>query len=246
LEGFKGYIHCDGYEAYHTVERGSNGDIKIIGCWLHARREFTDAFKALPKDDGSEKPNAYRDSIKEGIRRFNELFGLERKYRELGLDYEERYQRRLEESKPLAQDLFEWADRTHALPQSKLGAAVEYLRNQKQWLMNVYLDGRLDLSNNRAERGVKPLVLGRKNWLFCNTPKGAESSVIMYSIVETAKANGLNPYCYIEYLLDTLPNIRSNEIANLLPWSKDLPISVFAKAKPKIGDSVKAGADVAI
>jgi hypothetical protein len=146
----------------------------------------------------------------------------------------------------LAEDLFEWAKRTAALPESKLGKAITYLRNQQQWLMNVYLDGRLELTNNRAERSIRALCVGRKNWLFCNTPKGAESSMIVYSIVETAKANGLNPYCYIEYLLDTLPNIRSNEIANLLPWSNDLPNRVFAKAKPKIGDSVKTEADLAI
>jgi transposase len=232
LKEFGGYVHCDGYDAYHEIEKDRDGGIKMIGCWLHARREFTNAFKALPKEVvDDEKPNEYRDNIKEGIRRINELFSFERRWREAEIGYDERYRLRLEKSKPLAEELFKWANRTHAMALSKLHTAIGYLLNQQQWLMNVYLDGRLEFSNNRAERGVKPLVIGRKNWLFANTPKGAESSVIIYSIIETAKANDLNPFQYLTYLLDTLPNVTSGAIPSLLPWSDELPAEVYAKTK---------------
>ena len=97
-----------------------------------------------------------------------------------------------------------------------LGAALTYAVRQESWLMNVFLDGRLELSNNRAERSVRPFVLGRKNWLFSNTPKGADASVAIYSIVETAKANGLKPFEYLSFLLETLPTGCSPQ--DCLPW----------------------------
>jgi transposase len=247
LDGWGGYIMCDGYDSYHLLETARKGDITAVGCWLHARRGFTDAYKALPKETIDDaKPNEYRDSIVDGIRRINELFNLERYWRELGIGYDERYRLRLQKSKQYAEELFKWASEVHCLPKTGLGKAVQYLLNQKQWLMNVYLDGHLEFSNNRAERGVKPLVTGRRNWLFCNTPRGAESSVILYSIIETAKANGLNPFSYLEYLLDTLPNIKASEVASLLPWSDDLPTSLYAKGKPVVVADVMALTDVAI
>ena len=113
-----------------------------------------------------------------------------------------------------------------------MGKAFTYAANQEKRLRNFLLDGRLEISNNRAERGIKPFVIGRKNWLFANTPGGAESSAIVYSIVETAKMNNLNPFTYIEYLLETMPNLDKYHLKldDLLPWSKNLPNK--CKVKP--------------
>ena len=104
-----------------------------------------------------------------------------------------------------------------------MGEGVHYALTQRKYLENVYLDGRLELSNNRAERSIKPFVQGRKVWLFSNTPNGAVSSSIYYSIVETAKENNLNPREYINYLLETLPSVKTSDLDSLLPWSESIP-----------------------
>jgi len=105
-----------------------------------------------------------------------------------------------------------------------LGEAVHYALSQRKYLENVYLDGRLELSNNRAERSVKPFVIGRKNWLFAATKDGATASSIVYSIIETAKENGLRPFQHMQYLLETLPNASTGNLEALLPWSDKLPV----------------------
>lgn len=138
----------------------------------------------------------------------NKLFRLESDYTEGKLSFQERYQARLEQSKPVAEKFFAWAKAEYEknpVPKSMFGAALTYAVNQEGWLMNVFLDGRLELSNNRAERAVRPFAVGRKNWLFSNTPKGADASAAIYSIVETAKANGLRPFPYLKLLLERLP-----------------------------------------
>jgi hypothetical protein len=101
-------------------------------------------------------------------------------------------------------------------------------------LENVFLDGRIELSNNRCERSVKPFVMGRKNWLFANTPNGARANSVMYSIIETAKENGLHPYRYITYLLDVLPNRKDDWVEAFLPWSDELPIECRRFAKENL------------
>jgi hypothetical protein len=154
---------------------------------------------------------------------------LERKFK--GLTPEERYQARLEKSKPVSDDFFDWVSRLGALPKSPLGKPVTYSLSQRAFLENVFLDGRLELSNNRCERSVKPFVMGRKAWLFSNTPEGAYASSVMYSIVETAKENGLHPFNYIKFLLERLPNTAYSNLQDLLPWSEALPDSCFAADK---------------
>jgi len=113
--------------------------------------------------------------------------------------------------------------RLNALPKSLLGKAVQYACGQQKYLMNVYLDGRLELSNNRAERSIKPFVMGRKNWLFCNTPKGARASSVIYSVIETAKENGLKPFEYLKFLFETMPNSTTGKIDSILPWGNAIP-----------------------
>jgi hypothetical protein len=211
LENFKGFIHADGYEAYHELPE----TVTVAGCWAHVRRYFNDALKIIPKDK-RESSEAWT-----GMSFINKLFSLEHDFG--NLTPQERHDERLKQSKPVADAFFEWASRLSVLPKMPLGKAVTYAVNQRVFLENVFLDGRLELSNNRCERSVKPFVMGRKCWLFSNTPRGAVSSSIMYSIIETARENGLNPFQYVKFLLETVPGASDDELNNLLPWSKTLP-----------------------
>jgi len=211
LSEFKGYLHCDGYQCYHNLPP----DIIIVGCWAHVHRYWEELYETISESKHSGS-NAER-----GLLYINLLFWFEDDFQDM--EPEERYKKRLELSKPVSDEFFEWVSSLNALPKSLLGKAVHYSLSQRGYLENVYLDGRLEISNNRAERSIKPFVQGRKQWLFSNTPNGAESSSILYSIIETAKENKLNPFNYIKYLLETIPNINSSGFEELLPWSNSLP-----------------------
>jgi transposase len=219
LRGFKGLLHCDGYQVYH----GLPVDIIIIGCWAHARRKWENLLKTLPEDKrtGSE--------AERGLFYINLLFEYEREFYDL--TPEERYIKRLEISKPVADEFFAWVDTLGALPKSPLGEPVHYALSQKQYLMHVFVDGRAELSNNLCENSIRPFVRGRKAWLFSATPDGAYASSVIYSIIETAKENGLHPYHYIKFLLETLPNIKNSELDAFLPWSKSLPDYCYTPLK---------------
>ena len=216
LEGFKGYLHTDGYAGYHLLP-----GVTVVGCWAHMRRKFDEALKTVAQDRRPGSP------AQQGQDFCNRLFALEREYENLTAG--ERFVRRQDESKPLAEAFFAWAGRLQqersgrALPKSVLGAALKYACDQRLWLMNVYLDGRLEISNNRAERSIKPFVMGRKNWLFCNTPKGARASAVVYSVIETAKENGLKPFEYLKFLFEAMPNATTGQIDLLLPWGSAVP-----------------------
>jgi transposase len=211
LDEFSGYLHCDGYSGYHTLPI----DITIVGCWAHARRKFDEAVKSAPPDGQTTSRS------QEGLDLCNKLFVLERQYEELSP--QERLEARLKYSKPVSDELFAWAESVGALPKSALGRAIHYLLEQRPYLENVYRDGRVELSNNRAERGIKPFVIGRKNWLFSASPKGAKASSVIYSLIETAKMNKLKPFEYLKHIFETMPNITTAEYASLLPWSETLP-----------------------
>lgn len=140
---------------------------------------------------------------------------------------------------------FAWAQNLEALPKSPIGEAVGYALSQKKYLENVFLDGRCELTNNRAERSIKPFVMGRKAWLFSNTPEGARASSVMYSIIETAKENGLHPYRYLEFLLTVLPSSTTSDLEGLLPWSEHLPQECYAPEKGESDEPEKQhGTDV--
>jgi len=211
LKDFKGYLHADGYDAYHELPPG----ITVCGCWAHARRYWENLLKTIPP------PKRPESTAAQGLSYIEKLFALEREWKHLAP--EERLANRLAKSKPISDAFFAWVGSLGALPKSKLGEAVHYALAQRQYLENVYLDGRLELSNNRAERSAKSFVIGRKNWLFAATPNGAEASSIVYSIIETAKENGLRPFQYVQYLLETLPNTTTNGLDALLPWSDSIP-----------------------
>jgi hypothetical protein len=156
-----------------------------------------------------------------GVAYINALFRLEREFKDMMP--EDRLKKRLEKSKPISDAFFIWAERLGALPKTPLGNAVHYALTQRLYLENIFIDGRTEISNNRAERTVKSFVIGRKAWLFSNTPSGATASSVMYSIMETAKENGLHPFRYMQFLLETLPCATSADLESLLPWSEALP-----------------------
>lgn len=135
---------------------------------------------------------------------------------------EERYNERLKQAKPVLDAMFAWANSRTAAPKSALGKAFTYLKEQWPYLTNYLKDGRLELSNNRAERSIKPFVIDRKNFLFANTPKGAKGSAIMFSLIQTAIENGLDPYKYLTWLLTTANTAdltQAEEVQKLLPWN---------------------------
>jgi hypothetical protein len=216
LKEFKGYLQTDGYPGYNAVE-----DVTLVGCFAHARRGFTDALKALPKD-----AKGSRTVASEGLEFCNKLFNIEKAIKDKS--YKERYETRLEKSKPILKAFLSWLNtkERQVLPKSSLGKAIKYCLNQWPKLEAFMLDGKLEISNNRAERAIKPFVIGRKNFLFSKSPKGAMASSIVYSIVETAKANGLNTFYYLNYLFEKLPNIdieNMDQLDELLPWSNSIP-----------------------
>lgn len=211
LKDFKGYVHSDGYAGYNKL----NGIIRC-GCWAHLRRKFDEAIPGR-KDKG-----ASITSAEIGRDYCNKLFKIEEGLADLSP--EERYNRRLKLEKPVLEAFWCWLENLTVLNGSALGRAVTYAKNQKPYMENYLLDGRCSISNNAAENSIRPFTVGRKNWLFSDTPKGASSSAAVYSIVETAKANGLDVYTYLEYLLLYMPDSdwhnHPENLENLMPWSE--------------------------
>jgi len=191
LSGFKGYIHVDGYAGYHALT-----DVTLVGCVAHARRKFTEALAALPKGSTAVV------EAQTGLDYCNKLFAIEREV--AGQSPQERFKYRQAHSRPTLESFSAWLkyQAPRVLPKSSFGQAIAYCRNQWDKLTAFLQDGRLELDNNRGERSIKPFVIGRKNWLFCNTPKGAKASATIYSIVETAKENDLNPFLYLQFLFE--------------------------------------------
>lgn len=211
LKDFKGYVHSDGYAGYNKLD----GIIRC-GCWAHLRRKFVEA---IPGRKAKDSPLT---SAEIGRDYCNQLFKIEEWLADLSP--EEKYCKRLELEKPVLEAFWCWLENLTVLNGSSLGKAVTYAKNQKPYMENYLLDGRCSISNNAAENSIRPFTVGRKNWLFADTPKGASASATVYSIVETAKANGLEVYTYLEYLLLYMPNSdwrnHPDNLENLMPWSE--------------------------
>ena len=224
LNNFSGYFHCDGYEAYHKLPES----IIVVGCLAHLRRKMFEAMKSLPKESQANS-NAAR-----GVGYLDKLFHFEKQF--ALLSPENRLKEREKLSRPLMEEFFDWTERLSVLPNTLLGKAVYYAKSQRKYLEHYLLDGRLEISNNRAERSIKPFVIGRKNWLFSNTPNGARASAIYYSLIVTAKENGLNPFEYLTWILSNAPNLGkpgfAGAVSDLLPGSSALPDKVFSP-RPK-------------
>ena len=212
LVGYKGYLHTDGYAGYHDLGE----DISVVGCWAHARRKFDEAVKSLPKG------NAKGSSASQGLAYCNLLFAIEQGLAEKNATEEDRYKERLEQAKPVLDAMFAWANSRTAAPKSALGKAFHYLKEQWPYLTNYLKDGRLEISNNRAERSIKPFVIDRKNFLFANTPKGATGSAVMFSLIQTAIENNLDPYKYLTWMLRKAKDADLTDaevVQRLLPWN---------------------------
>ena len=210
LNGFKGYLHTDGYAGYHNLPE----EITVVGCWAHLRRKFDEAMKSLPKG------KAKNSSAAQGLAFCTQLFALEKQLE--NCSSEERYKLRMEQEKPVLDAFLSWAKVRTAAPKSALGKALTYREAQWPYLTNYLLDGRLELSNNRAERSIKPFVICRKNFLFANTPGGARGSAIIFSMIQTAIENVLDPYRYLTWLLRTAKDLdlqNESSIQMLLPWN---------------------------
>lgn len=210
LKGYRGFLHTDGYAGYHKLP----GEIRVVGCLAHARRKFDEALAGLREEERKDS------AAMRGVRYFNALFHIEEQIKDLSS--EERKQKRNELARPILNELHDWVFRLNAAPKSLLGKAAHYTREQWPWLIGYLEDGRLEASNNRAERCAKVFVIGRKNFLFANTPSGARASSVYFSLIETAKANSLDPYRYLTWVLKTAPmkNMKDAEqVKNLLPMN---------------------------
>ena len=220
LKGFKGFFHCDGYQGYNKLE-----DIERIGCLAHSRRYF---FEAIPKEKA---PNS-RTPAEKGVEYYNKLFLIERTLK--GKSPEEIKRIRNAEEAPILEEFFAWLDTLNPAGGSRLDKAVHYSKSQKQNLLGYLKDGRLEISNNSCERKCKAYAMGRRNFLFHDTVDGADASAIVYSLVETAKMNGLNTYSYLQNVLMYMPGYlnESEGIEDMLPWS-DFMQESCPKVKPE-------------
>jgi len=202
LRGHSGYLHVDGYQAYEQTEA------TLVGCWAHARRKFVEAKQVQGKSKSGKADMA--------LSFIQKLYGLETKIKNKSAD--EKYEIRQQQAKPIIEKLHGWLTKQNVLPKTKLGEATTYLSNQWHKLVCYLEDGQLSIDNNRAERAIKPFVIGRKNWLFSQTANGANASAVLYSIIETAKANGLTPFDYLMTCLTALCQPEPS-IDAILPWN---------------------------
>ena len=207
LTSFHGVLIADGYSGYNVVS-----DIPRGGCWAHSRRKWRDA---IPDGlDGEKSAGAI------GYQYCNRLFALEQELEALP-DEERKQQRRLR-ARPLVDEYYAWIE-TLFQPSGALKKAVTYAVNQRPYLCAFLDHGEIEISNNQVENAIRPIVIGRKNWLFCDTPEGARASCLTYSLLETAKANNLNPAAWLEHILSVLPERFATDpkasVDDLLPWT---------------------------
>ena len=227
LENFHGYLVTDAYSGYEKVEH----IIRSL-CWAHVRRYF---IESIPLDNSGKELSGSKGA--EGREFINLLFKVEQETKDLS--YEEKKQKRQEASRPILDAFWSWVEKTAALATTneKLTKALVYAQNQKKYLETFLEDGRLPISNNLCEATIRPFATARRAWLFADTPKGAKANAILYTLVESARANQLNVFEYLKYLLAEIPNsgfLEHPEILDgYLPWSKSLPEQCRLERKVK-------------
>ena len=216
LRGFKGYLMCDGYSGYNKVP-----DAKRTACWAHIRRYLTDA---IPKG----KALDYTQPSVQGVMYINQLFHLEDIIKAKHTSFDAIKKARLEKEKPVVEGFLSWLDQQAPVRGSRMDKAVTYIQNRRSYLTTYLEDGRCSFSNNLSENAIRPFTVGRKNWLFCDTPNGAQASALVYSMVEIAKANGVNVYHYLTYLLEKMPSNRMSdeELELLAPWNENVKTEI--------------------
>ena len=216
LDGFRGYLMCDGYSGYNKVKTA-----KRLACWAHIRRYLIDA---IPKG----KQLDYAQPAVQGVMYTNQLFDIEDKIRQKYKTFDAIKEARLKQEKPIIEGFLSWLERQNPIRNSRLDKAVTYIRNRKDYLAGYLEDGRCSFSNNLSENCIRPFVVGRKGWLFCDTPAGAQASAMAYTMVETAKANKVNVYHYLTFLFDHQPNAQmtDEELEQLAPWNEDVKAEI--------------------
>lgn len=240
LEGFSGYVVSDGYAVYHRLAEDHPKGIKVCGCWVHARRRFADIVKS---SGGSDKRKAKYTLAAYAIEQISQLYDLEKTLKDLS-PFERQKERNLT-LKPRIEAFFAWAKAHYGeVPQeSNIGKALNYVITQEKYLSTFLEDGDIPLDNNAAERAIRPFCIGKKNWVMIDTVHGAESSAVIYSIAETAKANGIKPYEYFKYLLTEIPKHMDETSLDfldyLLPWASNLPKEYKVKETEETKDAAK-------
>lgn len=213
LAGFAGYLQTDGYSGYNGVVAA--GELKRLGCMAHARRNFSDAVKGQVK-------NKRVGKAQQGLAWIQKLYRVEKAARTKEMSPGERKLHRQQHAAPILEKMRTWLDASlpNVPPSTLTGKALNYLNNEWPKLVRYLEDGRLEIDNNLAENAIRPFVIGRKNWLFSDSVKGVKASANLYSLIETAKANKLEPYPYLREVFTRLPQANTVEdIENLLPWS---------------------------
>ncbi len=228
LEGFQGFLETDAINQYYMLEKSIPGLINA-NCWVHARRDFADAVKAVDKD----KKGAVRQTVAwKALERIAGMYEIENSL--ATLTPELRLRKRKKKIKPLVDEFFAWLKKLMTdgmvLPKGKTADGINYCLNHESKLRVFLQNGNVPMDNSVSERAIRPFTIGRKNWVLTNSVKGAEASAVIYSLVETAKLNNLNVYRYLEHLLTELPeladekgNIDTARLDPLLPWSDQLP-----------------------
>ena len=226
LEGFNGVIQSDGYQAYANIK-----DIKNMGCFAHIRRKLVEVMDVAPKGTGIKETQTYKM-----YQLINKLFYLEKVYdKKYKKDYDRITRERKTKSLPVLEEFYEIVKTVapHTPKKSHLDTAMTYAINNEKYLRYYIEDGRVEISNNSAERCCKSFVIGRKNFLFSNSINGAKASGAAYSIIESAKMNGLKPYEYIEYILTRMTGnkLTADLLEKIMPWSEELPKNLYKNKK---------------
>ena len=221
LKGYDGICVTDGYQVYHTLEKELE-ELTIAGCWVHCRRRFDEALKLIPKPSQKES-NAFLL-----MKQIQAIYREEGKLNDLSSD--ERLKQRQAVIKPLVDAFFAYLKTINVSKKDKFGDAVRYALNQEKYLRVFLTDGDVPIDNNASERAIRGFCIGKKNWQMIDTIHGAKSSAIIYSIVETAKANNLKPFDYVQHLLEEIPKHMDDKdcsfLEDLLPWSEKLPAGI--------------------
>ena len=221
LKGYDGICVTDGYQVYHTLEKELE-ELTIAGCWVHCRRRFDEALKLISKSYQKES-NAFLL-----MKQIQAIYREEGKLKDLSSD--ERLKQRQAVIKPLVDAFFAYLKTINVSKKDKFGDAVGYALNQEKYLRVFLTDGDVPIDNNASERAIRGFCIGKKNWQMIDTIHGAKSSAIIYSIVETAKANNLKPFDYVQYLLEEIPKHMNDKdcsfLEDLLPWSEKLPAGI--------------------
>ena len=221
LKGYDGICVTDGYQVYHTLEKELE-ELTIAGCWVHCRRRFDEALKLIPKPSQKES-NAFLL-----MKQIQAIYREEGKLNDLSSD--ERLKQRQAVIKPLVDAFFAYLKTINVSKKDKFGDAVRYALNQEKYLRVFLTDGDVPIDNNASERAIRGFCIGKKNWQMIDTIHGAKSSAIIYSIVETAKANNLKPFDYVQHLLEEIPKHMNDKdcsfLEDLLPWSEKLPAKI--------------------